>query len=148
MLEPSAQVVVALAAHVRFAGYARMYAVLAFLAPGLSLLATPLRNTDTKTFHPAGDAILDGRGTFLVLALGVFTAVLVAGAFNPLRAGIGSAAAIGGLVMSGLTTLATVSGNRLSAGGWAILLTGVACLGLGAAHEWHLARARRRGLGV
>jgi len=148
-LEPSARLVLALAAQARFAGYARLYAALVFLAPGLSLLATPLRNTDTETFYPAGDAILYGRGggTFLVLALGLFTAVLVAGAFNPVRTGIGSAAAVGGLVMSGLTALAAVSENQLSAGGWAILLTGVSCLALGVTHELHLARARRQGLG-
>lgn len=149
-LEASAQVVVALAAQARFAGYARLYGALALLAPGLSLLATPLRNTDTEKFYPAGDVILYGRGggTFLVLALLLFAAVLVAGAFNPVRTGIGSAAAVGGLVMSGLTALATVSENELAAGGWAILLTGIACLALGVTHEIHLAHARRRGLGV
>lgn len=150
-LSPSAQVVVALAAHVRFAGYARLYAVLVFLVPGLLLLATPMESTATRTFHPIGESIIEGRsGTGLVVVLlALYVAVLVTGAFNPVRAVVGSLTAFGGLVLTVVMAgTGATSEDRLAAGGWGMLLVGVACLVLGVTHEWHLARARRAGLGV
>ena len=129
----------------RFAGYARLYAVAAFLVPMLTFVNPWEPESSSRATRSQWDAVLAGDGMFPLMLLVIYAGLVLSAVFNPARTGVAAAIAAGSLVTACVIGLPPISAAyALTDAGRATVFAAGFLTVVGVIHEYQLAVHRTK----